>query len=67
MEALTEDELMSPPATAEYLGGVALQTLANWRCSTSAQTGPPFIRINDRMVRYRKSDVDAWLDERRVA
>lgn len=28
--------------------------------------GPPFIKINS-LVRYRKSDVDRWLESRRFA
>lgn len=35
--------------------------LAAWRGD-----GPPLIRISRRMVRYRRSDVVAWLDARRV-
>ena len=28
--------------------------------------GPPMIRISRRMVRYRISDIEAWLEEHRV-
>ncbi len=27
-----------------------------------AGTGPRFLRLSHRCVRYRKSDIDAWLD-----
>jgi predicted DNA-binding transcriptional regulator AlpA len=26
--------------------------------------GPPFIRLSAKAVRYRKTDLDAWLEER---
>ena len=47
-----------------YLGGaskpIPYQTLANWR---TAGNGPKFARLNGRMIRYRRSDLDAWLSE----
>jgi predicted DNA-binding transcriptional regulator AlpA len=36
-------------------------TLKDWRWRG---IGPCFIRFGDRCVRYRWSDVDAWLDQR---
>ncbi len=36
--------------------------IAAWRGD-----GPPMIRIGRRAVRYRRSDVIAWIDARRVA
>lgn len=36
--------------------------LAAWRGD-----GPPMIKISRRCVRYRRGDVDAWLDARRIA
>jgi excisionase family DNA binding protein len=45
--------------TAAYLG-VTVQTLHNWR---SAKRGPAWFRIG-RHVRYRKADVDAWVQRK---
>lgn len=39
--------------------GVAVQTLYNWR---AAGKGPPGFRLGGKL-RYRRSDVEAWLDE----
>jgi excisionase family DNA binding protein len=49
-----------PEETAEYLG-VTVNALAKMRWDGS---GPPYVKIG-RRVRYRRSDVDAWLDARR--
>jgi predicted DNA-binding transcriptional regulator AlpA len=39
--------------------GVRDQTLAEWRV---LGTGPRFVRLSARAIRYRRADVDAWLD-----
>ena len=58
------DQLYDPKAAGAYLGGnkaVAASTLAKYRVSG---TGPRFIRLNGKAIRYRRADLDAWLDER---
>ena len=35
------------------------QTLRNWR---GQRVGPRFIKLRDRSVRYRRGDVEAWID-----
>lgn len=55
------DDLMDAEAAGAYLGGtkpIAKQTLANWRL---AGIGPAYLKLDNRMVRYRRSDLDAWL------
>jgi len=47
---------MTAPDLAEELG-LGLQTLAQWRWQG---VGPAFVKVG-RLVRYRRSDVDAWL------
>ncbi|MCL1598076.1 MAG: helix-turn-helix domain-containing protein [Actinomycetia bacterium] len=42
--------------------GTHERTLANWRVSGS---GPRFVKVGTK-VRYRRSDVDAWLESRTV-
>lgn len=39
-----------------------IATLANWR---SGRTGPAFLKVG-RHVRYRRADVEAWIDGRVV-
>lgn len=46
---------------AEYGLTVRYLELAAWRGD-----GPPFIRISNRQVRYRVSDLEAWLAARSV-
>jgi hypothetical protein len=53
--------LMPPEAAANYLGGIAKQTLAKWRCLGG---GPEFVRVGSRIF-YEQSALDAWLDTRR--
>ncbi|HEX5493231.1 MAG TPA: helix-turn-helix domain-containing protein [Mycobacteriales bacterium] len=49
--------LASPGEVADYLG-VTEPTLKTWRYT---RTGPKWSKVG-RHVRYRWSDVDAWLD-----
>jgi predicted DNA-binding transcriptional regulator AlpA len=53
------DALMDAPALAEYVG-VPLTSVYRWN---SQSTGPRRIRVG-KYVRYRRADVDAWLDQR---
>jgi len=57
-----DDRLLPPREAAEYLG-VGLIALRDWRYR---RIGPPYIRLGHRTVRYRKSDLDAWLERQRV-
>ena len=54
------DELLKPPAVAALLG-IHQATLAGWR--TEEGRGPRFIKVG-RHVRYRRSDIEAWLETR---
>jgi excisionase family DNA binding protein len=54
------DNLMTPRQVAEYLG-VPLATVYRWRYLGE---GPSGFRVG-RHVRYRRTDVEAWIDERR--
>lgn len=51
------DGLMTPQHLAEFLG-VALATLSDFRVR---RVGPPFLKVGG-LVRYRRSDVERWLD-----
>ncbi|WP_411097157.1 helix-turn-helix transcriptional regulator [Streptomyces sp. 020-2-3H-GM] len=61
-----DDGWLSPKEVAA-LAKVAVQTLANWRAMKS---GPRYTKLSSGRtgrIRYRRSDVLAWLDERQVA
>lgn len=51
---------LTPAETAAYLGGSSpksTSTLAQWR---SSGVGPSYIKVGG-SIRYRRSDLDAWL------
>lgn len=51
------DELLTEQEVADYCK-VSVRTVKRWRAEG---TGPPFLRAG-RQIRYRKRDVDAWLE-----
>ncbi len=52
--------LLNQRQTAALIG-VSERTLECWRCRGS---GPPFVKISRRAVRYRRQDIDQWVGER---
>ena len=50
---------LSRKELADYLG-LTEATLAQM---ATRGTGPKFSKLNDRLVRYRLEDVEAWLEE----
>ena len=58
---VADDDLMTIKELAAYFG-VAVQTVYGWRWRGE---GPRSISLNGRNVRYRRADVQQWVDERR--
>lgn len=61
-----EDDWLTP-REASALTRAAEKTLANWR---ALSVGPPYTKLSEGKsgrVRYRRRDLVAWLDQRRVA
>ncbi|MFN4275745.1 MAG: helix-turn-helix transcriptional regulator [Ferrovibrio sp.] len=56
------ERLLTPEQVSE-LTGLAEQTLARYRVSGG---GPAFIRISARCIRYRESDLRAWIEAKAV-
>lgn len=54
-------EVLDPQETSNYVK-VPLRTLDAWRYRG---TGPAYLKVG-RHVRYRRADLDAWLDAQRV-
>lgn len=58
------DALLTPVQAAEFLGlldrrgNVSSETLAQWR---SQGRGPRYIKLEKRLVRYRRSDLENYL------
>lgn len=61
MPAAAPREYLSPAQVAKLLG-MSTRTLWRWR---KRKTGPAWSRCGDRAVRYRRADVDAWMEARR--
>lgn len=57
-----KDEILGNTDAAEYIG-VTPRTLEVWRCTKRYQI--PFIKVG-RLVKYRKSALDAFLESRTV-
>ena len=57
-----DDPLMRSAAVAEYLG-VVIPALEKWR---QLGTGPDYVKVG-RLVRYKKSALDAWITARTVS
>lgn len=55
--------VLTPEEASEYLGGVALRTLDRWR---QKGIGPIYVKMG-RLVRYRVSDLEDYLDARSVS
>ena len=55
------DNLMSQDEVAELLG-VHPSTLGNWR---EKGIGPPFLRMEGKLIRYVVEDVRAWVESQR--
>jgi predicted DNA-binding transcriptional regulator AlpA len=62
LPAHTYPKLLDPPAAAEFLS-ISKITLAGWRCSKRYSL--PYIKIG-RLVRYRQSDLVAFLESHHV-
>lgn len=56
-DILTEEE-------AAKLLQIRPQTLALWRCS--GRYAIPFVRLGPKLIRYRREDLDAFLESRSV-
>ncbi len=56
---------MDPIRTPAELAGQILVPVATVYQWNSKKTGPRYIRVG-RHVRYRQSDIDAWLDSHAV-
>ena len=52
-----ESEFLTSGQAAQFLQ-VSINTLSCWR---SRGTGPSYVKLGKRLIRYRKSDLDAWI------
>ncbi len=57
-----DEQRLDTKQAAEYLG-LSPETLATWRCTKRQEI--PYLKLGSR-VKYLKSDLDAWLESRKV-
>lgn len=55
-----QENTLTPLKAARYVG-VSEAVLRLWR---STGKGPRFYRAGEKLIRYRKGDLDSWIDER---
>jgi predicted DNA-binding transcriptional regulator AlpA len=55
-------ELLTTAETAEYLR-IETNSLEQMRCKLK---GPPFVRLGRKILRYRRSDLENWVNSRVV-
>jgi predicted DNA-binding transcriptional regulator AlpA len=58
--AIDPQNALDAKQTARYLG-VSEAVLRLWR---SGGEGPRFFRAGEKLVRYRRSDLDSWIEAR---
>jgi len=58
---IEKENLLLSEADAANILGIKRRTLQQWRHS---KKGPTVTRVGERMVRYRWSDLNAWLAQK---
>ncbi len=58
-----EHDLLNEREVATLLR-ISPATLNRWRCE---RVGPDFLRVSRRAIRYRRSDLERWLEARHVS
>jgi hypothetical protein len=61
--AVTPADILDDASLSIYLGGIEPRTLRLWR----RNRGLPHVKLTSKFIRYRKADIDRWLDSHRVA
>ncbi len=59
--ASVDERLLNEAESAQFLG-LSPNTLNRWRC---LRKGPEFVKLGGRSVRYRLSDLTAWVESQR--
>jgi triosephosphate isomerase len=58
---LIAEALLTPLQAGAYLGDITCRQLADFR---QRGHGPKYVAIGHRTIRYRKADLDAWVDSK---
>ena len=62
MNLLTTSQHLSEQQAAEYLG-ISKKTLQRWRFD---HKGPAYAKLNGKLIRYHKADLDEWMDQQTI-
>lgn len=55
-----QQHALTPKEASRYLG-ISEAALRLWR---GAGAGPAYFRAGERLIRYRRADLDAWIERR---
>ncbi len=57
---------VSRKGAAKFLAGLGIpispRTLEKWAANGNAGGGPPYLRLKTKIIRYLKSDLEAWVE-----
>jgi hypothetical protein len=56
------DDYLDAEATSQIID-VDIRTLERWR---QLRIGPTYLRLSKRCIRYRRADLEAWLEDHKV-
>ena len=59
----SKDGYLSETHAAEYLS-LSKKSLQRWRFN---RQGPPYVKLNMKTIRYRREDLDQWMQDRLVS
>ena len=54
---------LSETEAAQYLS-LSVKTLRRWRF---ARKGPTYAKLNNKLIRYAKTDLDGWINQQKVS
>jgi excisionase family DNA binding protein len=60
LSMIGHQESLSPKQAAKYVG-ISEAALRLWR---SERKGPRYFRAGEKLVRYRRADLDSWIEAR---
>ena len=63
MAAQSSPAFLSESEAAEYIG-ISKKTLQRWRFD---HKGPPYAKLNNKLIRYRLADLDEWMNQQLVS
>ncbi|RPF80301.1 MAG: DNA-binding protein [Synechococcus sp. TMED20] len=63
MVTQSHPSFLSETEAAQYLS-LSVKTLRRWRF---ARRGPTYAKLNNKLIRYAKTDLDEWINQQKVS